>query len=77
MFPKYMCGSARSINMNCKMCNCRNGKRGQGWERKYMVLDGNKVLTYETEPREGYYFLNYNQSKVICPQNKYISNFLK
>ncbi|TTP43317.1 Citron Rho-interacting kinase [Bagarius yarrelli] len=30
----------------------RNGKRGQGWERKYMVLEGNKVLTYETEPRE-------------------------
>ncbi|KAL7828509.1 hypothetical protein SRHO_G00321430 [Serrasalmus rhombeus] len=30
----------------------RNGKRGQGWERKYMVLEGNKILTYETEPRE-------------------------
>ncbi|XP_058244604.1 citron Rho-interacting kinase isoform X4 [Hemibagrus wyckioides] len=30
----------------------RNGKRGQGWERKYVVLEGNKVLTYETEPRE-------------------------
>ncbi|KAA8578928.1 hypothetical protein FQN60_017521 [Etheostoma spectabile] len=30
----------------------RNGKRGQGWERKYMVLDGTKVSIYETEPRE-------------------------
>ncbi|XP_062854955.1 citron Rho-interacting kinase isoform X2 [Trichomycterus rosablanca] len=30
----------------------RNGKRGQGWERKYVVLEGNKVLTYEIEPRE-------------------------
>uniref|UniRef100_A0A8D3DKG5 Citron rho-interacting serine/threonine kinase n=1 Tax=Scophthalmus maximus TaxID=52904 RepID=A0A8D3DKG5_SCOMX len=31
----------------------RNGKRGQGWERKYVVLDGTKVSIYETEPREG------------------------
>uniref|UniRef100_A0A3B4XGN7 Citron rho-interacting serine/threonine kinase n=1 Tax=Seriola lalandi dorsalis TaxID=1841481 RepID=A0A3B4XGN7_SERLL len=31
----------------------RNGKRGQGWERKYMVLDGTKVSIYEIEPREG------------------------
>ncbi|XP_022526151.2 citron Rho-interacting kinase isoform X4 [Astyanax mexicanus] len=30
----------------------RNAKRGQGWERKYVVLEGNKVLTYEAEPRE-------------------------
>uniref|UniRef100_A0A673XQ99 Citron rho-interacting serine/threonine kinase n=1 Tax=Salmo trutta TaxID=8032 RepID=A0A673XQ99_SALTR len=30
----------------------RNGKRGQGWERKYVVLDGTKVTIYETEPRE-------------------------
>ncbi|MBN3306839.1 CTRO kinase, partial [Amia calva] len=31
----------------------RNGKRGQqGWERKYIVLDGTKVTIYETEPRE-------------------------
>lgn len=34
----------------------RNGKRGQqGWERKYVVLDGTKVSIYETEPREGQY----------------------
>uniref|UniRef100_A0A3Q3E605 Citron rho-interacting serine/threonine kinase b n=1 Tax=Labrus bergylta TaxID=56723 RepID=A0A3Q3E605_9LABR len=31
----------------------RNGKRGQGWERKYAVLDGTKVSIYEIEPREG------------------------
>ncbi|XP_030631130.1 citron Rho-interacting kinase [Chanos chanos] len=31
----------------------RNGKRGQqGWERKYVVLDGTKVSIYESEPRE-------------------------
>ncbi|XP_041643569.1 citron Rho-interacting kinase isoform X9 [Cheilinus undulatus] len=30
----------------------RNGKRGQGWERKYVVLDGTKVSVYEIEPRE-------------------------
>ncbi|XP_056266907.1 citron rho-interacting kinase [Pseudoliparis swirei] len=33
----------------------RNAKRGQqGWERKYVVLDGTKVSIYETEPREDY-----------------------
>lgn len=31
----------------------RNGKRGQGWERKYVVLDGTKVSIYDIEPREG------------------------
>uniref|UniRef100_A0AAR2L122 Citron Rho-interacting kinase n=1 Tax=Pygocentrus nattereri TaxID=42514 RepID=A0AAR2L122_PYGNA len=32
----------------------RNGKRGQqGWESKYVVLDGTKVSIYESEPREG------------------------
>ncbi|CAG5919482.1 unnamed protein product [Menidia menidia] len=30
----------------------RNGKRGQGWERKYVVLDGTKLSIYEIEPRE-------------------------
>lgn len=35
------------------LLDCRNGKCGQGWERKYVVLEGNKVFTYETEPREG------------------------
>ncbi|XP_053724608.1 citron rho-interacting kinase isoform X2 [Synchiropus splendidus] len=30
-----------------------NGKRGQqGWERKYVVLDGTKLSVYDTEPRE-------------------------
>lgn len=31
----------------------RNGKRGQGWERKYIILDGTKVSIYDIEPREG------------------------
>ncbi|XP_034022965.1 LOW QUALITY PROTEIN: citron Rho-interacting kinase [Thalassophryne amazonica] len=31
----------------------RNGKRGQqGWERKYVVLDGTRVSIYDTEPSE-------------------------
>uniref|UniRef100_A0AAQ4S7S1 Citron rho-interacting serine/threonine kinase b n=1 Tax=Gasterosteus aculeatus aculeatus TaxID=481459 RepID=A0AAQ4S7S1_GASAC len=36
----------------------RNGKRGQqGWERKYVVLDGTRVSIFDTEPREGQYFI--------------------
>lgn len=36
------------------MCSFRNGKRGQqGWETKYVVLDGTKVSVYDSEPREG------------------------
>ena len=32
----------------------RNGKRGQqGWESKYVVLDGTKVSVFDGEPREG------------------------
>uniref|UniRef100_A0A3B3E0A0 Citron rho-interacting serine/threonine kinase b n=1 Tax=Oryzias melastigma TaxID=30732 RepID=A0A3B3E0A0_ORYME len=31
----------------------RNGKRGQGWERKYVVLDGTKLSIFDIEPREG------------------------
>lgn len=42
----------------CLFSDCRNGKRGQGWERKYVVLEMNKVLTYETEPREGHNLFN-------------------
>ncbi|XP_056629094.1 citron Rho-interacting kinase isoform X2 [Triplophysa dalaica] len=34
------------------MKQLRNGKRGQGWERKYVVLDAYKVITYEAEPRD-------------------------
>uniref|UniRef100_A0A3Q2CA68 Citron rho-interacting serine/threonine kinase a n=1 Tax=Cyprinodon variegatus TaxID=28743 RepID=A0A3Q2CA68_CYPVA len=31
----------------------RNGKRGQqGWERKYVILDGTKLSVYDTEPTE-------------------------
>lgn len=37
------------------MCSFpRNNKRGQqGWETKYVVLDGTKVSIYDSEPREG------------------------
>lgn len=36
------------------LTHCRNGKRGQqGWESKYVVLDGTKLSIYESEPREG------------------------
>lgn len=36
------------------VCVCRNSRRGQqGWERKYVVLDGTKVSIYDAEPREG------------------------
>uniref|UniRef100_A0A6I8RN94 Citron Rho-interacting kinase n=1 Tax=Xenopus tropicalis TaxID=8364 RepID=A0A6I8RN94_XENTR len=32
----------------------RNNKRGQqGWDRKYVVLEGSKVLIYDTELKEG------------------------
>ncbi|XP_029427642.1 citron Rho-interacting kinase isoform X3 [Rhinatrema bivittatum] len=32
----------------------RNNKRGQqGWDKKYVVLEGSKVLIYDTESREG------------------------
>lgn len=48
----------------CLLPDCRNGKRGQGWERKYVVLEGNKVLTYETEPREGHYFSQLMDIKI-------------
>lgn len=44
------------------MCVCllRNGKRGQqGWESKYVVLDGTKVSIYDAEPREGLSSLIY------------------
>lgn len=37
----------------------RNGKRGQqGWETKYVVLDGTKISIYDTEPREGHHFFS-------------------
>lgn len=43
-------------NKAVALCVCRNGKRGQGWERKYVVLDGTKISIYEIEPREGFSF---------------------
>lgn len=40
---------------NLSLCLClRNNKRGQqGWDRKYIVLEGSKVLIYDNEAREG------------------------
>lgn len=36
------------------VCLPRNNKRGQqGWDRKYIVLEGSKVLIYDNEAREG------------------------
>ncbi|XP_061900163.1 citron rho-interacting kinase isoform X7 [Entelurus aequoreus] len=43
----------------------RNGKRGQqGWERKYVVLDGTKISVYDTEPRED--FVNAEEEFELC-----------
>ncbi|KAI5614116.1 citron Rho-interacting kinase-like isoform X10 [Silurus asotus] len=44
--------SSGHMRLEAWMKQPRNGKRGQGWERKFVVLEGNKVLTYEAEPRE-------------------------
>ncbi|XP_029108972.1 citron Rho-interacting kinase isoform X2 [Scleropages formosus] len=45
--------AAGHVRLEGWMKQPRNGKRGQqGWERKYIVLDGTKVAIYETEPRE-------------------------
>lgn len=41
-----------SLNLHVSLD--RNGKRGQqGWERKYVILDGTKLSVYDTEPAEG------------------------
>lgn len=46
---------------------CRNGKRGQqGWETKYVVLDGTKVSIYDSEPREGQYTYPWLHKSVCC-----------
>ncbi|XP_019911298.1 citron Rho-interacting kinase isoform X3 [Esox lucius] len=43
----------------------RNAKRGQqGWERKYVVLDGTKVSIYDSEPRED--SLNPEEEFELC-----------
>uniref|UniRef100_A0A3Q1EG32 Citron Rho-interacting kinase n=1 Tax=Acanthochromis polyacanthus TaxID=80966 RepID=A0A3Q1EG32_9TELE len=45
----------------------RNGKRGQqGWERKYVVLDGTKVSIYDTEPREGLHCFLITEEFELC-----------
>uniref|UniRef100_A0A8C6LTJ2 non-specific serine/threonine protein kinase n=1 Tax=Nothobranchius furzeri TaxID=105023 RepID=A0A8C6LTJ2_NOTFU len=43
----------------------RNGKRGQqGWERKYVVLDGTKLSIYDNEPREEEFELCFPDGEV-------------
>ncbi|XP_029682238.1 citron Rho-interacting kinase isoform X2 [Takifugu rubripes] len=43
----------------------RNNKRGQqGWETKYVVLDGTKVSIYDSEPREDY--INPEEEFELC-----------
>lgn len=38
----------------CASILYRNAKRGQqGWETKYVILDGTKVSIFEVEPRDG------------------------
>lgn len=55
----YSTPSSRLIPLNLKhfffsICFPRNNKRGQqGWDRKYIVLEGSKVLIYDNEAREG------------------------
>uniref|UniRef100_A0A3Q2NU31 Citron Rho-interacting kinase n=1 Tax=Fundulus heteroclitus TaxID=8078 RepID=A0A3Q2NU31_FUNHE len=45
----------------------RNGKRGQqGWERKYVILDGTKLSVYDTEPTEGQYWLFFHEEFELC-----------
>uniref|UniRef100_A0A8C7NW22 non-specific serine/threonine protein kinase n=1 Tax=Oncorhynchus mykiss TaxID=8022 RepID=A0A8C7NW22_ONCMY len=46
--------AAGHVRLEGWMKQPRNSKRGQqGWERKYVVLDGTKVSIYDAEPREG------------------------
>ncbi|XP_077459515.1 citron Rho-interacting kinase isoform X2 [Stigmatopora argus] len=43
----------------------RNGKRGQqGWETKYVVLDGTKISIYDSEPRED--CINVEEEFELC-----------
>ncbi|XP_036806101.1 citron rho-interacting kinase isoform X3 [Oncorhynchus mykiss] len=45
--------AAGHVRLEGWMKQPRNSKRGQqGWERKYVVLDGTKVSIYDAEPRE-------------------------
>ncbi|XP_041956088.1 citron Rho-interacting kinase isoform X2 [Alosa sapidissima] len=44
--------SSGHMHLEAWMKMPRNGKRGQGWERKYVMLEGTKVIIYDTEPRE-------------------------
>lgn len=53
---------------------CRNGKRGQqGWETKYVVLDGTKVSVYDSEPREGQYTCQWLYKSACCRRAIYLN----
>lgn len=48
-------------------CVFRNNKRGQqGWDRKFIVLEGTKVLIYDAEAREGNFTRSINKTCLFC-----------
>uniref|UniRef100_A0A8C8CB57 Citron Rho-interacting kinase n=1 Tax=Oncorhynchus tshawytscha TaxID=74940 RepID=A0A8C8CB57_ONCTS len=52
--PLQLKEAAGHVRLEGWMKQPRNSRRGQqGWERKYVVLDGTKVSIYDSEPREG------------------------
>lgn len=55
--PRHPCfqpGSWEFTRVSFPSLSPRNNKRGQqGWDRKYIVLEGSKVLIYDNEAREG------------------------
>ncbi|XP_024283409.1 citron Rho-interacting kinase isoform X6 [Oncorhynchus tshawytscha] len=51
--PLQLKEAAGHVRLEGWMKQPRNSRRGQqGWERKYVVLDGTKVSIYDSEPRE-------------------------
>uniref|UniRef100_A0A674E208 Citron rho-interacting serine/threonine kinase n=1 Tax=Salmo trutta TaxID=8032 RepID=A0A674E208_SALTR len=52
--PLQLKEAAGHVRLEGWMKQPRYSRRGQqGWERKYVVLDGTKVSIYDSEPREG------------------------
>uniref|UniRef100_A0A8C5BJP0 Citron rho-interacting serine/threonine kinase n=1 Tax=Gadus morhua TaxID=8049 RepID=A0A8C5BJP0_GADMO len=53
--PGQLQGKEAGVHVHLEgwMKQPRSGKRGQGWEKKFSILDGTKVSVYEVEPREG------------------------
>ncbi|XP_030213878.1 citron Rho-interacting kinase isoform X1 [Gadus morhua] len=52
--PGQLQGKEAGVHVHLEgwMKQPRSGKRGQGWEKKFSILDGTKVSVYEVEPRE-------------------------